>query len=41
VNAGATDLMSPTRLLVPLALSLLAGCASQQSQNVTVEKQSE
>ncbi|MGF6112263.1 protease inhibitor I42 family protein [Pseudomonas frederiksbergensis] len=33
--------MSPTRLLVPLALALLAGCASQQNQNVSVEKQSE
>ncbi|MFL1517092.1 peptidase inhibitor I42 [Pseudomonas prosekii] len=38
--------MSPTRLFVPLAaalmaVALLAGCASQTSQNVTVEKQSE
>ncbi len=31
--------MSPTRLLVPLALVLLAGCASQSKQNLTVEKQ--
>ena len=46
MNAGASDLMSPTRLFVPLAaalmaVALLAGCASQTSQNVTVEKQSE
>ena len=41
VNAGATAPMSPTRLLVPLALSLLAACATQPKQNVTVEKQSE
>ncbi|PWE39401.1 protease inhibitor I42 family protein [Pseudomonas prosekii] len=38
--------MSPTRLFIPLAtalmaVALLAGCASQTSQNVTVEKQSE
>jgi inhibitor of cysteine peptidase len=33
--------MSPTRLFVPLALSLLAACATQPKQNVTVEKQSE
>lgn len=38
--------MSPTRLFVPfatalMAVALLAGCASQTSQNVTVEKQSE
>lgn len=33
--------MSPTRLLVPLALTLLAACATQPAQNVTVEKQSE
>lgn len=35
--------MSPTRLFVPLALALalLAACASQPKQNVTVEKQSE
>ncbi|MET1070487.1 MAG: protease inhibitor I42 family protein [Pseudomonas prosekii] len=38
--------MSPTRLFVPLAaaltaIALLAGCASQDRQNVTVEKQSE
>jgi inhibitor of cysteine peptidase len=33
--------MSPTRLLVPLALALLAACATQPAQNVTVEKQSE
>ncbi|MEB0044969.1 MULTISPECIES: protease inhibitor I42 family protein [unclassified Pseudomonas] len=33
--------MSPTRLLVPLALTLLAACATQPKQNVTVEKQSE
>ncbi|TWD45652.1 protease inhibitor I42 family protein [Pseudomonas sp. SJZ131] len=38
--------MSPTRLFVPLAaaltaVALLAGCASQDRQNVTVEKQSE
>ncbi|VVN70719.1 protease inhibitor I42 family protein [Pseudomonas fluorescens] len=33
--------MSPTRLLLPLSLALLAACASQSRQNVTVEKQSE
>lgn len=33
--------MSPTRLLVPLSLALLAACATQPKQNVTVEKQSE
>ncbi|MBK5527792.1 protease inhibitor I42 family protein [Pseudomonas sp. TH06] len=33
--------MSPTRLFVPLALSLLAACATQPKHNVTVEKQSE
>ncbi|VVP66613.1 hypothetical protein PS914_00376 [Pseudomonas fluorescens] len=33
--------MSPTRLLVPFALALLAACATQPAQNVTVEKQSE
>ncbi|KNH25659.1 peptidase inhibitor I42 [Pseudomonas syringae] len=33
--------MSPTRLLIPLALALLSACASQSKQNVTVEKQSE
>jgi len=33
--------MSPTRLFVPLALSLLAACATQPKQNVTVEKQSQ
>lgn len=32
--------MSPTRLLVPIALVLLAGCASPSKQNLTVEKQS-
>jgi inhibitor of cysteine peptidase len=41
VNAGAADLMSPTRLFVPLALALLSACASQPKQNLTVEKQSE
>jgi inhibitor of cysteine peptidase len=41
MNAGANDLMSPTRLFVPLALALLAGCATQPKHNVTVEKQSE
>ena len=33
--------MSPTRLFVPLALALLAACATQPAHNVTVEKQSE
>jgi inhibitor of cysteine peptidase len=33
--------MSPTRLLIPLALALLSACATQSKQNVTVEKQSE
>jgi inhibitor of cysteine peptidase len=33
--------MSPTRLLLPLSLALLAACASQPRQNVTVDKQSE
>lgn len=33
--------MSPTRLLLPLSLALLAACATQPAQNVTVEKQSE
>ncbi|MEG0637185.1 MAG: peptidase inhibitor I42, partial [Pseudomonas sp.] len=33
--------MSPIRLFVPIALSLLAACATQPKQNVTVEKQSE
>lgn len=33
--------MSPTRLLLPLSLALLAACASQSRQNLTVEKQSE
>ena len=33
--------MSPTRLFVPLALALLAACATQPKHNVTVEKQSE
>ena len=33
--------MSPTRLFIPLALSLLAACATQPKHNVTVEKQSE
>ncbi|MDI2591776.1 protease inhibitor I42 family protein [Pseudomonas sp. N3-W] len=33
--------MSPTRLFVPIALSLLAACATHPKQNVTVEKQSE
>ncbi|MGH8376814.1 MAG: protease inhibitor I42 family protein, partial [Pseudomonas sp.] len=33
--------MSPIRLFVPLALALLAGCATQPAHNVTVEKQSE
>jgi inhibitor of cysteine peptidase len=33
--------MSPTRLFLPLALALLAACATQPKQNVTVEKQSE
>ncbi|MET0846288.1 MAG: protease inhibitor I42 family protein [Pseudomonas sp.] len=33
--------MSPTRLFVPLALSLLAACSTQPKQNVTVEKQGE
>ena len=33
--------MSFTRLLVPFALALLAACATQPAQNVTVEKQSE
>ena len=41
VTAGAADLMSPTRLFLPLALSLLAACATQPKHNVTVEKQSE
>ena len=41
VNAGATEPMSATRLIVPLALSLLAACATQPKQNVTVENQSE
>ena len=34
-------LMSPTRLLLPLSLALLAACASQPKQNLTVEKQSQ
>ncbi|MGE8144846.1 protease inhibitor I42 family protein [Pseudomonas frederiksbergensis] len=33
--------MSPTRLLLPLSLALLAACATPSKQNVTVEKQSE
>ncbi|MGF6489944.1 protease inhibitor I42 family protein [Pseudomonas frederiksbergensis] len=33
--------MSPTRLLIPLALALLSACATQSKHNVTVEKQSE
>ena len=33
--------MSPIRLLVPLALALLAACATPPAHNVTVEKQSE
>ena len=33
--------MSPTRLLLPLSLALLAACASSPKQNLTVEKQSE
>jgi inhibitor of cysteine peptidase len=33
--------MSLTRLFVPLALALLAACATQPKHNVTVEKQSE
>ena len=33
--------MSPTRLLIPLALALLSACAMQSTHNVTVEKQSE
>ncbi|MCX7078128.1 MAG: protease inhibitor I42 family protein [Pseudomonas sp.] len=33
--------MSPTRLLLPLSLALLAACASQPRQNVTVSKQSD
>jgi inhibitor of cysteine peptidase len=33
--------MSPTRLLLPLSLALLAACATQPKHNVTVEKQSE
>ncbi|ROL91728.1 protease inhibitor I42 family protein [Pseudomonas chlororaphis] len=33
--------MSPIRLLLPLSLALLAACASQPKQNVTVENQSE
>jgi len=33
--------MSPTRLLVPLSLALLAACASQPRQNVTLDSQSE
>ncbi|WLI13739.1 MULTISPECIES: protease inhibitor I42 family protein [Pseudomonas] len=33
--------MSPTRLLIPLALALLSACATQSTHNVTVEKQSE
>ncbi|AMT90618.1 MULTISPECIES: protease inhibitor I42 family protein [Pseudomonas] len=33
--------MSPIRLFFPLALSLLAACATQLKHNVTVEKQSE
>ncbi|HCS44953.1 MAG TPA: peptidase inhibitor I42 [Pseudomonas sp.] len=32
--------MSPTRLLFPLALALLAACTTQPAKNVTVEKQS-
>jgi inhibitor of cysteine peptidase len=32
--------MSPTRLLLPLALALLAACTTQPKQNLTVEKQS-
>jgi len=33
--------MSPTRLLLPLSLALLAACASSPKHNLTVEKQSE
>jgi len=33
--------MSPTRLFLPLALSLLAACATQPKHNVTVEKLSQ
>ena len=33
--------MSPTRLLLPLSLALLAACATSPKQNVTVEKSSD
>ncbi|WP_248797127.1 protease inhibitor I42 family protein [Pseudomonas sp. MWU13-2105] len=33
--------MTPTRLLLPLSLALLAACAQQPRQNVTLEKQSD
>lgn len=32
--------MTPTRLLVPLALAFLAACSTQPKHNITVEKQS-